>query len=1372
MDGENMDTKTKTRPKNPKESANFLSRLCFGWALPTFLIGVKRELQTEDLYNPLHSNKSESLGDRLEREWKKELAKVSIEAKSQDGERKMLKRRPNLIWPLIRVFWFQVLLQGTLCITSALILNTMQPLCQRWLISHFRDGENQISQSQALQSAATLVFVTVSMVLVTHHSNLRAREIGMCMRIACSSVIYRKVLRLDLAAVNNVAAGKVVNLISNDVARFDNLLVYFHLTWIVPLQLTLYGYIIWRAVGLATLAGLVVIIIQATLIQGTLSRVATKLRTKIAVKTDERVQLMSEMISGIQVVKMHAWESSFEMIVAKVRALEIKLIAYSSYIKAISLSMPVFSGRVAVYMTITVFALMDNSLTAEVVFTVATLLNILRLSCTFEFSQAINMAGEASVSLKRITDFLLLAEVEEAKNSEAESLNEIQKREEHTTNVSLEHRTTEELESLLENKEQSNEKSALLVSMHGRNVTSTTDDKLKNGIGVKLVNVAGNWVTGQLPPTLCEVSLKVKSRLLSMVVGTVGSGKSSLLHLLLGELPVGAGKVSFYTGENNKKNRISIRDLRISYTSQDAWLFSGSIRDNILFGQAFDSKRYEEVTRVCALVKDFEQLPQGDLSFVGERGASLSGGQRARVNLARAIYKDADIYLLDDPLSAVDTHVGRQLFEECIKGFLSGKTRILVTHQLQYLRQADYIIVLDRGTVKCQGTYDEVAENSLQAITSLGKKTSNEAENADENDEENMEHEALFTTGSDTQDSKDVSEDAKGSADISEEEVTTRKSAFQVFTSYFLAGGNLCWLTWLVATFAIAMTVPFAGDYWLTYWINHNVFALVSASNETVSEDLTHERDHTTNVAARVLSADKSQWFDGAGLLRKNVAVEVYTALIIATIFLVILNSLIFVRICMNASRNIHNFMFANLLRAPMRFFNTNPIGRILNRFSKDVGAMDEFLPTTIMLTCQIFTTLLGIFGIVTFIMPLMIIPVIVISGLLCFVIIYSVGTIQGVKRLEGITKSPVFSQVSSTLDGLTTIRSHGMRVAKMMQMEYDQRQDDHTSAYHLTIATSVAFACSIDLITCLFTASVCFSLVLLNNGSFLSGSVGLAISQCLLLTGMVQFGVRLFLETIAQIISVERLLQYTNLPQEGPFETDKPPPPTWPSDGSLVFNGVSMKYAEGKPPVLKDLNLSIKPGWKVGIVGRTGAGKSSLISALFRLTGDGLEGEILLDGIDTKSIGLQDLRPRISIIPQEPTLFSASLRYNLDPFNQYSDAELWDSLREVELANLSSSLDFRVATDGANFSVGQRQLICLARAVLRSNRLLVLDEATANIDRRTDALIQKTIRRKFADCTVLTIAHRLNTIMDSDRVLVMERGRIEEFGSTIRICC
>ncbi|XP_046428417.1 ATP-binding cassette sub-family C member 4-like [Neodiprion fabricii] len=1308
------------RRRNPKETANFLSWLCFGWTLPIFMQGRKRSLQLKDLYDPLKSNKSGNLGNRLEREWKKELATF------KNSTNKGSKCQPSLKWALIRMFWVPFMLQGMLFLVLLLGLKIMQPICQGWVIGYFNPGENSISQNQGLLNAGALILVTLALILIEHHNRLRTQEIGMCIRIACCSLIYRKLLRLNLTAVKNAATGKVANLISNDVARFDMLLIYLHFVWIMPLQMSLIGYVMWQSLGVATLVGMVAMLVQTLPIQGYLSHVGGKLRSKIAVKTDERVQLIREIIAGIQVVKMYTWEKPFETILWKIRGLELKLIAYWLYLRGILLGLMNFSGRITVWVTMVTFVLMGNSLTPEIVFPMITFFNVLQMTCGIAVPAAIIQASEAAVSLKRITDFLLMDEVGISKNSESKANESVLQNNEHQTESPLLQRD-EGVEKIDESTSQKEEKE----------LKSTVSRKrFEHGIEIELLNVNGNWIRGQLPPTLSDVSMEIKSQSLSVVVGPVGSGKSSLLQLLLGELSVGAGQLSFFTGQDNEKIRINSRDICMSYTSQEPWLFSGSIRDNILFGQPYDENRYQEVIAACVLDKDFQQLPHGDLSFVGERGAILSGGQRARVNLARAIYKDADLYLLDDPLSAVDAPVARHLFEECIKGFLKGKTRILATHQLQFLQQADDIIIIDRGTIKSQGKYDKIVEAGRYF-------------EANKFPEENVQGKASCKSA----EKPKVSENEK---------FTAGKPLSQIFKSYFLSGGHICSLILLGVTFIIGQVATNASDYWLTYWTNHNTVKAVEPQSVNF---IVGDQDQALNNSANMSVTSESAWFDEFGLLRTNVAIEVYTALILANVLILFLRSLHFMKICMNASRNIHKSMFYNLLLAPMRFFNINPAGRVLNRFSKDVGAMDELLPKAILEALQIFTVILGIFVIVAIIIPLAIIPAVIMCGLMYFVTIYFLRVTRDIRRLEGMTKSPVFSQISSTLDGLTTIRSRGTAVEEMMVKEFDRHQDVNTGAWYLTIATATAFGFTLDLISCFFTAFVCFSLIFLNDGNFLGGSVGLAISQCLTLTGLVQYGIRLFAMVVAQMISVERVLQYTNLPKEKVVVTDKPPPADWPCKGGLVFKGVSMKYADDEPPVLKNLNFNIKPGWKVGIVGRTGAGKSSLISALFRLTGDGLEGEILLDEIDTMSIGLHDLRSRISVIPQEPVLFSASLRYNLDPFNRYSDSELWDSLREVELGNLVSSLDFQVAEGGANFSIGQRQLICLARAILRNNRLIVLDEATANIDRITDALIQTTIRRRFSDSTVLTIAHQIKTIMDSDRVLVIDGGCIVEFG-------
>ncbi|XP_046426049.1 ATP-binding cassette sub-family C member 4-like isoform X3 [Neodiprion fabricii] len=1220
--------KERRRRKNIEESSNFLSALFFGWTRQIFWKGAKHDLQTTDLYDPLKSDESEQLGNRLEREWIKELARSEAKRTlNKDGEKKRA-RQPSLGRALTRVIWLPYMILGLFIFFRFAFLHVAGPILQGWIIEYFDEVGCGISRTKGLIYAGLLVLVIFLDILIMHHTDLRTQQIGMRVRVACCSLIYRKVLRLDQNAAHNTAAGKVANLISNDVARFDSIFIFLHHFWIMPIQLAISGYVMWLSIGVATFIAIGATMAQTLLLQGYFSHVGGKLRAKIARKTDERVQLMTELISGIQVVKMYSWEKPFNKIVSKVRDLELKVISYASYLKGFNFSIILLSGKITLYFALTSFVLIGNTITAETAFVSVGLINALRISCAVYFPLALILAGEAAVSLDRLTEFLLLDEVKCV------------------------------------------EKAQLACTENGPGDVDRLEI-LEHGVGIRMDTVAANWIFGNLPPTLSEVSLEVKNRCSCALVGPVGSGKSSLLHLILGELTVGAGKLSFFTGKESEAE-ITSRDIRVSYASQDPWLFSASIRDNILFGLPYEKKRYQEVTEACALLKDFDQLSQGDLSLVGERGASLSGGQRARVNLARAVYRDADLYLLDDPLSAVDSRVGRHLFEKCINGFLKSKTRIIVTHQFQYLEQVDTVIFVNRGTVECQGTFQELSASNFRNLIFENCETSDDAESTEKVDADATEFETKdVVPGNDEQQLKHT-ESMQELENIDDEEMATGSISSEVYRGYFFAGGNLCSLAIVVLAFVAGQVAASGCDYWMTYWTNQETLKSTLQSNKSVVGDM----DYNNSV---------SQWVDERGLLRQNVGIWVYTACIAGCTITVVLSNILFVRISMNASRNIHNAMFSNILEATMRFFNTNPSGRILNRFSKDVGAMDEMLPRALMEMFQKFTIATGSLVMVFIVNNWMIIPTVVAGGVFYFMTILYIKTAQSLQRLEGIKN------------------------------------------------TSGGFA-------------------------------GLAISQSMILIGIIQEGLRYITIVISQMTSVERLLQYTNLPKEGPFAFDNSPPSDWPSMGSLDFKDVSMTYSIDKPPALKGLNLNIRPGWKVGVVGRTGAGKSSLISALFRLVGDGLDGEIFLDGISTKTIGLNDLRSRISIIPQEPILFSASLRYNLDPFEQYSDAELWNSIREVELGGVISSLDFSVAGGGANFSVGQRQLICLARAILRNNRLLVLDEATANVDPNTDALIQRTIRRRFVDCTVLTVAHRLNTIMDSDRVLVMDGGRIVEF--------
>ncbi|XP_055326115.1 ATP-binding cassette sub-family C member 4-like, partial [Sitodiplosis mosellana] len=470
-----------------------------------------------------------------------------------------------------------------------------------------------------------------------------------------------------------------------------------------------------------------------------------------------------------------------------------------------------------------------------------------------------------------------------------------------------------------------------------------------------------------------------------------------------------------------------------------------------------------------------------------------------------------------------------------------------------------------------------------------------------------------------------------------------------------------------------------------------------------------------------------------------------------------IYRSILFFRTTSRASKRLHDQMFYSILHAPMRFFDLNPSGRILNRFSKDMGAIDEIMPRVMMEAIQIILVMLGILAVIVIVNPPMIFALSCAIVLFALIIKLYLRPSQDLKRLEGICRSPVFSHLTATINGLATIRARNIQ--NKLANEFDHLQDVHSAVWQLAMTSNTACGLWMDCISTAFVASVTFSFIIFYENTF-SGNVGLAISQALILTGMVQYGIRQATETMQQMTSVERILQYTDLePEQSP---DEKPPSDWPRTGKIKMHNMSLRYDPQGPPILKNLRLEIESGFKVGVVGRTGAGKSSLIGALFRLAH--VDGIIEIDNINTGTIALSSLREKISIIPQDPVLFSHTVRYNLDPFGHYTDDAMWRSLEDVELKSMIESLDYFVTEGGTNFSQGQRQLICLARAILRNNKVLVLDEATANVDPQTDALIQKTIREKFKQFTVITVAHRLHTIMDSDRVLVMDAGIAKEY--------
>ncbi|XP_075985131.1 ATP-binding cassette subfamily C member 4-like isoform X2 [Anticarsia gemmatalis] len=1290
---QNGTANTQNQNTKKRNKANPLSRLFLWWMCPVLINGNRRDVEESDLIVPSKIYDSERQGDYLEKYWFEELESAA----SRDAE-------PSFLKALWRAYACSFLPGG---IYVALIgaIRTYQPILFRELLSYW-SVESPMSRYDAGFYAFAMLGLNFAGMLCQHHNSLFVARFSMKVKIACTSLLYRKLLRMSQTSVGEVAGGKLVNLMSNDITRFDYAFMFLHYLWMVPIQAVVVLIILYDAAGYAPFVGLFGVVLVILPLQAALTKLTAVVRRETAQRTDKRIKLMGEIINGIQVIKMYAWEKPFQLVVKAARAYELSSLQKSIFIRSTFLGFMLFTERSILFFTILTIALTGNMISATTIYPIQQYFSIIQMNVTLVLPLAIAGISEMMVSIERIQQFLMMVERTDEK---------IMPRTNLAKNIFNNSKSENSIKSDFVharkyNRNDSNAPRASVVSV-------SSSEYL-----MELNKVNASW-TGSTEPsevTLKNISLRVRKGKLCAIIGPVGSGKTSLLQLLLKELPVTSGN-------------LSIKGT-LSYACQESWLFAGTVRDNILFGLPYDVDRYKEVCRVSCLQPDFKQFPYGDLSLVGERGVSLSGGQRARINLARAIYREADVYLLDDPLSAVDANVGRLLFEGCINGYLRNKTCILVTHQVHYLKAADFIVVLNEGSIENMGSYDELVKSGTEFSALLS------AADGEETGPEKKERPAVMRGISKT--SIKSEDDDEERVQVQEaEERATGSLKWAVIWEYLKAVQSWCIVLFALLSLLITQGAATTADYWISYWTNHiNDYELSLPPGEEPDPSLDTQIGPLTTAQYLI----------------------VYGCVIFAIILFSQFRIISFVVMTMRASKNLHNTIYEKLIITVMRFFDTNPSGRVLNRFSKDMGAMDELLPRSTLETIQMYLYLVSILVLNAVALPWTLIPTAVLLVVFIILLKWYLNTAQAVKRLEGTTKSPVFGMINSTISGLSTIRSSNSEVRLLRN--FDAAQDLHTSAFYTFIGGSTAFGFYLDGLCLVYLGIImCIFLLIDFSDTIPVGSVGLAVSQSMAITMLLQMAARFTADFLGHMTAVERVLEYTKLPIEENMETGPTvPPKEWPTQGHLTFSNIYLKYDVAEAPVLKNLNFEIMRGSKVGVVGRTGAGKSSLISALFRLSN--IEGSIKIDGIDTKDIAKKDLRSKISIIPQEPVLFSATLRYNLDPFDDYSDDDIWRALEQVELKESIPALDFKVSEGGSNFSMGQRQLVCLARAILRSNKILIMDEATANVDPQTDALIQKTIRRQFATCTVLTIAHRLNTIMDSDRVLVMDQGEAAEF--------
>lgn len=1348
-------------PKNPRNKPiykyNPFARIYFCWLDQFIWYGFKHILQHSDLYAHPSEADSRYLLDKFSRYWDVELKK-----RENGGT-------PKMWLAIAKCLWWKILLHGILCATLVGFL-VGQSVLLGFLSDYFAiNSPTSVETRNAYLIALGMALISLTTVTVTGRMGYLGFILGMLIRIIVTGALYKKILKLSQNTVGKLTIGHIVNLASNDVHRFDMSMIFYHFFWIGPIHLAIVTYFIYNEIGPTAFIATLLVIAQIPL-QIILARLFTKLRLKAASQTDTRVKIMNEVISGIRVIKMYGWEYAFERLVANIRKKEVNIILKSSVIRAINLSYYVIALPTIMFVVFSVYASMEgiNSLSPKKVFTTFSLLTYVRLTSINFLVKGTIQVAEAKVALQRIKAFLLMDELKLK-----QICNEEEKR-----------NCTEEGDSGIE----SNHKCSSSIPL-----TEIIGDHMTEGNTNSFIcaeKLCASWSGDSDKLTLNNISFTVnKDNPLLAVVGAVGSGKSTLLQCILDELPP-------LSGEINMKGEIA-------YASQEPWIYSATLRENILFGLPYDFNWYNTVVEACALDKDIELLPHGDLTTVGERGITLSGGQKARVSLARAIYCKADIYLLDDPLSAVDAAVSRHLFDRCIRGMLSQTSCVvLVTHQLQYVQQCDTVLGLNEGCVTVIGDPSEILKSGFDFIGLLGENEDNkgkdprkqylvrkdslvstnrgslgqlqvssalkniteeeeeEEEGKEEIDETNIDYLTEDDTLADAESvysvppltahfKKQISNEFDGPSNMREgarkkvsqnalgipaEDRVRGVVSYKTYYQYFKSGGGHLYSSFVLLMFLIGEVSIVVTDWWLSDWADCS--AETNSSRSTCNVNL----DQRIGIFGGLLG---SVWIFS------------------------IARSVLFYVLMLRAARILHNKMFMSVLRSPVLFFDTNPVGRVLNRFSKDTGFLDDILIFSFCEFIQLMSRFFAIMITAVIANPYLLIVVVIIMLVFFLFRWYFLKSAREVKRIEALARSPLYSHISMTLQGLSTIRAY-RRQSDNLEL-FHEYQNYHTQAWYTYIVSSRWFSMRVDSISSIFVISVAFISIPL-AGSLNAGLVGLALTYAISLNGMFQYCIRQSAEVESHMVSAERVIAYGKLEPENSLETQpisNKPHSDWPDKGVIELNDLSYRYSPETPFVLHGVSCLIKSGEKIGIVGRTGAGKSSLIASFFRLAEP--RGSIKIDGIECFDIGLHDLRPNISIIPQDPVLFTGSVRYNLDPFDKFDDEKIWKALKQVQLKgvveSLEGGLDSFVSEGGSNFSVGQKQLFCLARALLKNNKVLMLDEATANVDLETDAIIQEVIREQFAHCTVLTIAHRLDTVMDSDKIMVLRAGELCEFG-------
>ncbi|KEP49841.1 multidrug resistance-associated ABC transporter [Rhizoctonia solani 123E] len=1371
----------------PDVDANIVSQFTFWWLGPLLSAGWTRPLESEDLWELDVKRQASVSGDRVERLFYErcpprkrpphmrssgtktsqtkpedpEKAETSSGDAATIAEKRLSDQNPNmatsnqgpeieepwiplrnhpnkwdqsLVRALNRAFFWRFWTAGLFkCVADVLSATTpivtrllLMYLSQAYYYSRGVPGAPQPrSASYGFGLAVAVAVMQEVSSLCTNQYFFRAMTTGFLIRTSVISTIFRKSLRLSGRSRTKHSTGQITTMISADCTRLDFASGFFHVIWTGPMEIIIGIALLIHNLGYSALVGLGVLIfgipIQAIIVH----RMIQSRRAAVQI-TDKRVRLLQEILQGIRLLVLFGWQGHYGEKVLGFRRRELVRIRKIAFYRATAISIITFIPILAATLSFITYALSGHDLDAAIIFSSLQLFNIIRMPLVFVPLVA-SSCGDAYVALGRISKFLTSEELQD----------EFEVQSENKYAVDIRGTFTWERGGAPQDANpKKGKKAAAAAKAAAAEAPKLTKEELakkkvddkekkakekekkrreKERLGKKKKGVDPNDSSdeeehGPEPFRLVDVDLQIRRGAFVGIAGKIGSGKSSLLQAMTGEMRRTTGNV--------------ILGGTTAYAPQQAWIQNMTLRQNVTFGKPDVQERFSDVVHACALRPDIEMLHDGERTEIGERGVNLSGGQKARINLARVAYFGPDIALLDDPLSAVDSHVSKHILENCfLSGPLSEKTRVLVTHQLHVLPYVDEVIFMDDGRIVERGTYADLVAaggqfSQLVAEYGVAEETGKEKEGED--------------TTATAKDDRAKEMDAPAAKLMQGDERTTGAVGWGAYTSYIRAAGGLHWMPLLGLMLTLAQAANVMSTLFLGFWTSNH-------------------------------------WGLPAGAY-----MGIYAGLGFATAIFSFLGSFAFAWAGFIASLNLFSGALGGVLGSPMKFFDTTPIGAIIARLSKDIDTLDANLPQA---WFQLLSNAFSIIGTVALVfytyawLGIMFPPLFILYWY--FSMFYRRTSIE-VKRLDSILRSLLYAAFSEALTGLSTIRAY--REQHRFVRASERQIDVENKAYFMTIACQRYLGVRLDFLGNLLILGI--GLIAVGFRTSVDPSkLGVVLTYALTITQTFSQMVTQLAQVEQDMNTVERIVHYRDLEQEPPAQLPDDPPHEWPQHGGINFRNVALRYRNGLPLVLDGLSFDVKPGERVGIVGRTGAGKTSLLTALFRvapLSG----GTIEIDGVNIEKVGIETLRHRLSIIPQDAVLFEGTLRENIDPLNTKTDEHLYSALRRVQLLGPGSGappkdsklhLDNEVRDD--SFSAGERQLLALCRALIKNEcKILILDEATSSVDVDTDSMVQQMIQRDFHGKTLLCIAHRLNTIAFYDRVLVMDKGRLKEYDTPLNL--